>query len=118
MKIITNNGDFVIDTIDEITKLIVRASKQPCDEIWISETDYPCIAVLINGDYANIHFFLNDEGDVWQAVGNNKDMEFVISGEPQIISGKYIIQLEKAIEVIKEFCTSMMKPKCIEWEDL
>lgn len=118
MNVVTNNGDFIIDTIDEIIQLILRTSKQSCDEIWVSRTDYPCIAVLINGNYANIHFFLNSEGDIWQTVGNNNDMQFIISGETQVLPGEYIISLEKAIEVVKEFCISMVKPKCVEWEEL
>ena len=68
---------------------------------------------------ANVHYFLNDDGSVWQSLGNyTEDVEFMINGAPQLISAEYIIPIDKLIDVIKEFCEYGKRPECIEWEEL
>lgn len=61
----TDEGDFTFQTVDEAMKLVQMAAQDKSD-LWISgEQPYPCIAVCINGEYAAINFFRNDEGDMW-----------------------------------------------------
>ena len=58
----TNRGDFIFRSADDAIKF-VQAAPQEESDIWISgEQPYPCISVCINGKYAAVHFFQNDEG--------------------------------------------------------
>ncbi len=118
MKIDTNNnGFFEICSEKEILDFFQNIPND-INEMWLSQKEYPCMAILIHGEYANVHFFL-DECTMWQSVGNNAaDMEFTINGTVQIISKDYIIPLKKAIEGAKFFCLSEEKTNCIEWEEL
>lgn len=61
----TNRGDFIFRSADDAIKF-VQAAPQEESDIWISgEQPYPCLSVCINGKYAAVHFFQNDEGDMW-----------------------------------------------------
>lgn len=63
MNIACNNGDFELYSKQDIEKLLRKSSLNPYDDIWISgEKDYPCLAILINGAYACVHYFLNEDG--------------------------------------------------------
>ena len=120
MNIANCKGDFEIKSWDELEQQIRESSSNPYDDIWISgETEYPCLAVLINGSYACVHFFLNEEGDMWQSVGEgDKDMVFVNNGEESEMPADSIISLERAVECAKQFYQTKKKPTCIEWREL
>lgn len=83
MNIANCNGDFECRSWNELKDFIRKSSLNPFDDIWISgEMDYPCLAILINGNYACVNYFLNGEGDMWQSIGyGNKNVAFVSNGE-------------------------------------
>ncbi len=120
MKIANCNGDFECNTRKELENFIMKSSLNKFDEIWLSENDdYPCLVILLNGDYACVHYFLNDQGDMWQSVGyGDKDISFVINGDRTDMPADCIISLDKAIECAKQFYDTFDKPSCIEWEEL
>lgn len=83
------------------------------------DTDYPCLAILINGTYACVHYFLNDEGDMWQSVGyGDKDIAFMSNGAKSDMPADSVISLDKAIECAKQFFETPGRPDCIEWREL
>lgn len=118
MRIDTNNnGLFEVCSEKEISDFFENMPND-INEMWLSQKEYPCMAILIHGEYANVHFFL-DECNMWQSVGNcDTDMEFIMNGTAQIISKEYIIPLKKAVEGAKFFWLSEEKPDCIEREEL
>lgn len=38
--------------------------------------------------------------------------------EEVVVENRYIVDIEKAIEIVKEFYNSKTLPRCIEWEEL
>lgn len=120
MNVATKNGDIECQTEQEIESIIMSSSLNPYDDIWISGKEkYPCLSILMNGNLTCAHYFLNDNGDMWQSVGNHdKDVIFIIGGEKSEMQADTIIPLEKAIEGIKQFWNSHERPTCIEWREL
>lgn len=122
LKVATNKGDIVCKTPQEVENIIINSSKKPLDEIWVSgEDEYPCLAVLVNGDLTSICYFLNENGDMWQSVGNaesNGSVEFLVGGELDERPEYTVVSLEAALECVKQFCDTFYKPDCIEWEEL
>ena len=120
MNIANCNGDFECCTWEEIEHLIRESSTNPYDDIWINgEEDYPCLAILINGNWACVHYFFNDEGDMWQSVGyGDKDVTFVSNGDESDMPANSVISLEKAIECARQFYETHTQPSCIEWREL
>lgn len=120
MNIANCNGDSECHSWHELEKFLKNSSTNPFDDIWLNRvTDYPCLAILINGNYACIHYFLNDEGDMWQSVGyGDKDVTFVSNGDKSDMPADSVVSLDKAIECAKQFFDISDKPTCIEWREL
>ena len=74
---------------------------------------------MVNGSYACVHYFLNDNGDMWQSVGQEEqDVTFIAGGVDTEMPGDAVISLEQAIACSKQFFDSPERPNCIEWREL
>lgn len=122
MNVANSKGNCEYRTKQELEDLIRKSALNPYDDIWINETDveYPCLAILVNGNYACVHYFFNDCGDMWQSIGTyEQDITFKVNGEaPQLMPGNCVISLDKAIECVKLFFDTHQRPDCIEWREL
>lgn len=120
MNISNCNGDFEIYNWETLKKIIEESSTYPYDDIWIyDETEYPCLAILINSGFACVHYFLNDNGDMWQSVGyGNEAIKFEINGEKTDMPADAVVSLDVAIECAKQFYETHTRPICIEWREL
>lgn len=121
MHIANCNGNFECHSWTELEDFIRKSSSNPFDDIWLNgKADYPCLAILLNGTYTCVHYFLNAHGDMWQSVGyGNKDVTFVSSNNDRAnMPADCIISLDKAIECAKQFYDTPDKPNCIDWREL
>lgn len=122
MHVANQKGDFDYQTKEELENMLRESAKNPYDDIWLNETDaeYPCLAILVNGNYACVHYFLNDCGDMWQSAGSyEQDIAFAVNGEPpKPMPGNCVISLDQAIECMKLFFDTGQRPACIEWREL
>ena len=98
-------GDLVCDSWDELEMLITKSTLNPFDDIWLNgKTAYPCLAILIHGQDACVHYFLNDQGDMWQAVGyGDRDVAFISDGEKSDMPADAVIPFEQALVCAKQF---------------
>ena len=116
----TNRGDFIFRSADDAIKF-VQAVPQEESDIWISgEQPYPCISVCINGKYAAVHFFPNDEGGTWLSYNdkNQKEVTFIAGGDEWKPDVNAIISLPEVFSCIKEFLDTYGRPTCIQWQEL
>ena len=120
MNIATRNGDLSFTTWPEIEEFLCNCEKGIPDDLWLSgDSEYPCLAILVNSQYACVHYFLNDNGDMWQSVGNGEqDVIFFAGGVDTEMPADCVISLEQAIACAKQFFHSSDKPDCIEWQEL
>ena len=122
MNIAYSKGDFECNSWEEIEDFIQKSSSNPYDDIWISEEagEFPCLAILINGNYACVHYFLEDEDDVWQSVGSgDQDVDFISNGnEKSSMPADAVISLGEALLCAKQFYDTRQQPDCIEWREL
>lgn len=120
MRIASCSGDFECCSWNELDNFIKKSSLNPLDDIWLYGTaDYPCLAILLNGKDACVHYFLNDKGDMWQSVGyGDTDVAFLSHGNQLEMPADSVISLDKAIECAKQFYATLEKPNCIEWREL
>lgn len=121
MQIANCNGDFECSSWEELEKLIRKSAGKTLDDIWLSgdEEEYPCLAILINGKDACVHYFYDEEGDMWQSVGyGNRDVEFVTNGEKSNMPADAVISLEQALACARQFYDTLDRPDCVEWREL
>ena len=116
----TNKGDFIFRSADDAIKF-VQAAPQEESDIWIGGGQpYPCLSVCINGKYAAVHFFQNDEGDMWLSYNdkNQKEVTFIAGGDEWKPDVNAIISLTEVFSCIKEFLDTYERPTCIQWQEL
>ena len=116
----TNKGDFIFRSADDAIKF-VQAAPQEESDIWISgKQPYPCLSVCINGKYAAVHFFQNDEGDTWLSYNdkNQKEVTFIAGGDEWKADVNAIISLTEVFSCFKEFLDTYERPTCIQWQEL
>lgn len=118
----TANGDRICQSKAELIEMIKHSAVLPQgDELWLSsnENPYPCLSLLVKGNYACVHYFSNDEGDVWQSCGDfDEEVTFLAGSEAWTAPEYVIVTLEKAIQCVEEFWESSERPQVIEWEAL
>ena len=120
MVVSTDKGDFSFQSVDDVLKFIQTAAQEN-NEIWISgEQSYPCIAVCINGEYAAINYFQDNEGDMWLSYNeeNQEEVTFVAGGEEWVPDVNAVISLSSVFSCVMEFCTTHERPSCIQWQEL
>lgn len=119
MNLGSNEGDFQYETKEGIIEHIKRSSALPLDDISISgENEFPCLSILINGNYACVHFF-EKEGVMWQSFSNfTRKIIFMAGGVEWEAPADTVISIESAILCAIEFFDTMKKPICIEWQEL
>jgi len=121
MTVSTNAGEFEVQTRDELEALLRKSALNPYDDIWIGGAErYPCLAILVNGDQACVHYFLNDSGDLWQSAGDQEgDVLFAAHGEPpNPMPGSCVISLDEAVKCASQYFETQKRPDCIDWNEL
>lgn len=113
----TVNGDTVCRSKSEVKKIILNSLN---DDIWINiGKDYPCLAILINGKYACIHYFENENGTAFQSVGDvNKEITFIAGGMEWTAPPESVVTLNDAVICAEFFIDKLNHPECIEWTEI
>ncbi len=120
MLISYDKGDITITDTDEIITLILDLAEKGMNEIWISEdnTSYPALAVLVNGRYACLNYFGNDDGDMYMSRGTeNVEVSFNPGGTEWVAPADAVLPINTAIDCIRQFCKNYKLPDCIEWQN-
>ncbi len=120
VTISTSRGDFTFQAADDAIGFL-RTTPQDNHDIWISQAQpYPCLAVCIHGDYAAVHFFPNDAGEIWLSYNdkNQKEVSFMAGGSEWKPDATAVIALNDAFLCIREFLTTQERPVCIQWQEL
>ena len=120
MNIATRNGDLTFSSWPEAEEFLCSCETEVPDDLWLSgDTEYPCLAIMVNGRFACVHYFLNNNGDMWQSVGcEERDITFSVGGEYTEMPANTVVPLEQAIACARQFFHSPAKPDCIEWRAL
>ena len=116
------------DNVEKIPSILKKQTQRRVNEFWISLTNrYPVLCVLTNKTYAYVHYFEREGEPGVQSISNNRTnleeggMSIFYTNtdkEEVAVENRYIIDIEKAIEIVKEFYNSKTLPRCIEWEEL
>lgn len=113
----TINSDTVCRSKSAVREIITG---NPYNDITISfESEYPQLAVLINENYACIHYFT--ENKIFQSVGDvNKEITFIAGGTEWTAPPEAVLDIKDAIANINLFCEKMGLPDCSkeEWTEL
>ncbi|MGN1105140.1 MAG: Imm1 family immunity protein [Huintestinicola sp.] len=113
--------DISSEDVDDILKIRFGSG---VNEFWISlEGEYPCLAVMINGDLGSITYFPDDLCAGSQSYGGEKAGETVTfytdtPEEETELDGRYAVSSAVALRAAREFVFTGKRPVCIEWVEL
>jgi len=121
MQISCSFGRINCYTDNEIEQIIKKCAGNPLDDIWINgDKEYPCLAILVNGESACVHYFTSD-GDNYQTAGNEESdgtTNFFVGGQMTEMPNYTVVPLSLAIECAKQFIESQERPSCITWNEI
>ncbi len=113
--------------IDEVREVLRKRYGDDVNEFWITydNQENPCLAILVNKEFANVTYFPDAESLGFQSVGTpsgfNPDgfsVFYTNTPEEEIeVSNSAIIPFEVALQVALEFFHNPMLPNCIEWSE-
>lgn len=121
-------GKDICNNFNEIPKILMKQTHNGVNEFWISiDQNYPVICVLTNQNYAYVHFF-EEEGETGLQIVSDVDTGLDLEGmsifytntdmEEVNIQNSSVVDIKKAVEIVREFWTTHQLPQCIKWEKL
>ena len=123
MYIVSNNGDFECNNIEEFENTLkVCFEEEKGNEIWCSvhlNEEFPCLAILTGKIGASITYFSENNDEQYVSIGNHDG-----EGMEQFLGGQYevercqIVSYEDAMACAMEFFETQQKPNNIEWDAL
>ena len=117
---------------EHIETILARRHASGMNASWLSHDgdEYPVIAILVNGDLANIEYFPKEGHPGFQSVGSEPGLsvgehtKFFVrlwKGMPSdevSIPNRFVIPFSTALKVAKEFSRSKNLPSSIQWFEL
>ena len=116
----TNEGDFSFGFVEEAIE-ILRGMSRDLSEAWISgDTAYPCLAICINGEYAAVNYFQDEDGEIYLSYNseNKKEVAFKAGGEEWNPDPDVVINFEDAVKCVEEFLNTKERPSSIKWQHM
>lgn len=121
MHIVSNNGDFACNSIEEYKHILTRCFEND-NEIWISKhsnEEFPCLSILTGEIGASITYFSENKDEQYVSIGNREaeGMELFLDGQYEVERCQ-IISYENARACAIEFSETQQRPNSIEWDAL
>ncbi|WP_324822877.1 Imm1 family immunity protein [Sinanaerobacter sp. ZZT-01] len=127
MRIEHFEGKNECNHVDDIEEILIRRTDKGVNEFIIrGEHEFPYMAVLVNHDYAYLHYYKADDSPGFRSIGGNinlekeKDIIFYTNTDQEEVSIETVSVLpsSSAVQAVKQFFETCHMPKCIEWEEL
>lgn len=98
------------------------------NEFWLADDnrDGPCLALLVNGDLANLTYFPDADSPGLQSIGRQPSpcpaghrVFHVNTPEEEIeVDADAVVTFEEALRAACEFFESRQPPTCINWSEI
>ena len=119
-------GTVECKTIEELNFLMSVRYGTGVNEYWIPSEGFPCLAVLVNNEHANLTYFHDEEHSGLQSVGvdtklDPKESSIFYTNTPTeevVIRNEAVVPSETAQRAAIEYFSSLSLPTCIDWVEL
>jgi len=128
MKIYHFSGIEECTSIDELSSILdIRYDTGVNEFTMISEkNDYPYLIIMVNNEYAVLTFFQDEEGQMFQAIGENTGLNsaetsvfyYGAPNQETEVWNKFVVLFTKAKEAAIEFFEKLSLPTCVQWSML
>lgn len=113
--------------LDEITTVLQKRTDKEVNEFIIyGQTEFPCMMVLVNKEYACLHYLDEEGSSGFRSLGDcaNLDEEgssvFYTNTDTEEIweENLAVVPFSTALLAVQEFFQTGAIPTCIEWDEL
>jgi hypothetical protein len=115
------------NSLDNIDNILTRRTHKGVNEFIIhGEQEFPYMVVLVNNNYAYLHFYKEDDDPGFRSIGGDTDLEndgdsiFYTNTDNEEVSieNVSVVPFSNALMAVKQFFETRDMPKCIEWDEL
>lgn len=115
------------NSLDNIDDILTRRTHKGVNEFIIhGEQEFPYMVVLVNNNYAYLHFYKEDDDPGFRSIGGDTDLEkdgdsiFYTNTDNEEVSieNVSVVPFSNALMAVKQFFETRDMPKCIEWDEL
>lgn len=126
MTIYHFGGSKEITSAEELNSILdIRYGNGVNEFLFAGENKYPCLAIMVNGNYATATYMSDSEEGLLQSVGGKTGLSFDEStvfytgteDQESQVWNEFVITFEKAKDVANEFLATLKLPTCIEWSE-
>lgn len=125
MKVSHFGGEVDCQTMKELDALLNIRYGTGANEYWIPREGYPCLAIMVNHDFAFLAFYPEDGHPGFQSVGEDttldqKETSIFYTNTPTEeieVWNEFVVPFSKAHEAAMEFFTALSLPVCVEWSE-
>ncbi|MCD7742137.1 MAG: hypothetical protein LUI06_08040 [Ruminococcus sp.] len=120
-------GIEAVNTLDEVCEVLRKRYGDDVNEFWITydNQENPCLAILVNKEFANVTYFPDAESIGFQSVGipsgfNSDEFSVFCTNTPEEeieISNSTIITFDEALQAALDFFQNPKLPNCIKWSE-
>lgn len=120
-------GKTECNSLDNIDDILTRRTYKGVNEFIIhGEQEFPYMVVLVNNNYAYLHFYKEEDDPCFRSIGGDTDLEkdgdsiFYTNTDNEEVSieNVSVVPFSNALMAVKQFFETRDMPKCIEWEEL
>lgn len=120
-------GKTECNSLDNIDDILTRRTYKGVNEFIIhGEQEFPYMVVLVNNNYAYLHFYKEEDDPGFRSIGGDTDLEkdgdsiFYTNTDNEEVSieNVSVVPFSNALMAVKQFFETRDMPKCIEWEEL
>ena len=116
--------EYVVTNPNEVDQILRINYGNGYNSFWIAmeSNSYPCLAILTNNNLACVHYFPEERDSGFQSVSFENlnlnpsgETEFRVENinQSQFLNNDSVIELQQAIEVVREFMMSPLRPTAI-----
>ncbi|WP_277408695.1 Imm1 family immunity protein [Lacrimispora xylanisolvens] len=115
------------NSLDNIEDILTQRTHKGVNEFIIhGEQEFPYMVVLVNNNYAYLHFYKEDDDPGFRSIGGDTDLEndgdsiFYTNTDNEEVSieNVSVVPFSNALTAVKQFFETRDMPKCIEWDEL
>lgn len=115
------------NSLENIDDILTRRTHKGVNEFIINgKQKFPYMVVLVNDNYAYLHFYKEDDDPGFRSIGGDTDLEkdgdsiFYTNtdNEEVTIENVSVVPFSNALMAVKQFFETSDMPRCIEWDEL
>lgn len=129
MVIETNEQSYHFSTPQEVLGFLRERHKaHAADELSVKgEEVFPCLCLLINHNSVHLSYLGALPGETYQATGDafrgedgetGEEILFFAGDETIPFPVREVIPFDTALQCVEEFCETLSRPTCVEWDNL